>query len=165
MRDIDLKIADRGGVYVVKARGRANFEYAVPLRELVRSLTTFERFCVDLAECSAMDSTFMGVLTMLALKGAKMGRKVEVLGANDALKKLLNDLGVGKLFAFAGVESAPPELLDSLEAAAPDATPLTGAETVKEAHESLVSADSENAERFDNVIKFASEDVDRLKNK
>ena len=40
---------------------------------------------------------------------------------------------------------------------------MTGAETVKEAHESLVSADSENAARFDNVIKFASEDVERLK--
>ena len=165
MRDIDLKIADRGGVYVVKARGRANFEYAVPLRELVRSLATFERFCIDLGECTAMDSTFMGVLTMLALKGAKTGRKVEVLGANDTLRKLLHDLGVGKLFAFGGVEAAPPDLLNSLEFAANDATLLEGAETVKEAHESLVSADAENAARFDSVIKFAAEDVDRLKDK
>jgi len=163
MRDIDLRIASRRDVYLVKARGRANFEYAVPLRELVRSLTNFERFCIDLAECSAMDSTFMGVLTMLALKGSKLGRKVEVLGANEALKKLLHGLGVGKLFAFEEIEAAPRELLDSLEAAAPDATPLKGAETVKEAHESLVSADSGNAERFESVIKYAAEDVDRLK--
>ena len=163
MRDIDLRIANSRDVFLVKARGRANFEYAVPLRELVRSLVSFERFCIDLSECAAMDSTFMGVLTMLALKGAKLGRKVEILGANDTLKKLLHDLGVGKLFAFEGIESAPPELLDSLESAASDATPLKGAETVKEAHESLVDADSENAKRFDNVIKFASEDVERLK--
>ena len=163
MRDIDLRIASSRDVFLAKARGRANFEYAVPLRELVRSLVSFERFCIDLSECSAMDSTFMGVLTMLALKGAKLGRKVEVLGAGDPLKKLLNDLGVGKLFAFAGVETAPPELLDSLKSAASDATPLAGAETVKEAHESLVDADSDNAERFGSVIKFASEDVDRLK--
>ena len=165
MRDIDLRIASSRDVYLVKARGRANFEYAVPLRELVRSLTTFERFCIDLGECTAMDSTFMGVLTMLALKGAKLGRKVEVLGANDALKKLLHDLGVGKLFTFEGVEAAPPDLLTSLESAANDATPLAGAETVKEAHESLVDADADNAARFDSVIKYASEDVDRLKNK
>ena len=81
MRDIDLKIASRNEIYLVKARGRANFEYAVPLRELARSLASFERFCIDLAECTAMDSTFMGVLTMLALKGAKAGKKVEILGA------------------------------------------------------------------------------------
>lgn len=163
MRDIDLRIASCHDVYLVKARGRANFEYAVPLRELARSLTVFERFCIDLAECTAMDSTFMGVLTMLALKGAKSGKKVEILGANDTLKKLLNDLGVGRLFAFAGADAAPPELLGSLEAAAPDATPLKGAETVKEAHESLVSADSDNAARFESVIKFAGDDVERLK--
>ena len=163
MRDIDLKIASRNESYLVKARGRANFEYAVPLRELARSLAAFERFCIDLAECTAMDSTFMGVLTMLALKGAKAGKKVEILGANDTLKKLLNDLGVGRLFAFAGIEAAPPELLGSLEAAAPDATPLKGAETVKEAHESLVTADSDNAARFESVIKFAGDDVARLK--
>ena len=163
MRDIDLKIADRGGVYVVKARGRANFEYAVPLRELVRNLVSFERFCIDLSECTAMDSTFMGVLTMTALKGAKSGKKVEILGAGDPLKKLLHDLGVGRLFDFKGVEEAPPDLLRSLEAASPDATPLHGAETVKEAHESLVAADSENAGRFESVIKFAEDDVRRLK--
>ena len=91
MRDLDLKIADRGGVYVVKARGRANFEYAVPLRELVKNLAGFERFCIDLSECTAMDSTFMGVLTMTALKGAKSGKKVEILGASEVLQKLLRD--------------------------------------------------------------------------
>ena len=165
MRDIDLRIASSRDVFLVKARGRANFEYAVPLRELVRSLAAFERFCVDLGDCTAMDSTFMGVLTMLALKGAKQGRKVEILGANDTLKKLLNGLGVGKLFDFKGVEAAPPDLANSLEAAAPDATPLRGAETVKEAHESLVSADADNAGRFESVIKYAAEDVERLKNK
>ena len=163
MRDIDLRIANRSEVYLVKARGRANFEYAVPLRELVRSLTSFERFCIDLAECTAMDSTFMGVLTMLALKGAKLNCKVEILGADDTLKKLLNDLGVGRLFDFKGVEEAPSDLLPSLEAAENDATRLQGAETVKEAHESLVAADAENAERFENVIKFADADVRRLK--
>ena len=163
MRDIDLKIADRGGVYVVKARGRANFEYAVPLRELVKNLVAFERFCIDLSECTAMDSTFMGVLTMTALKGAKSGKRVEILGASEGLKKLLRDLGVGRLFDFAGVETAPKELLASLTNAQNDPSMLAGAETVKEAHESLVDADSANAERFESVIKYAEADVERLK--
>ena len=163
MRDLDLKIADRGGVYVVKARGRANFEYAVPLRELVKNLAGFERFCIDLSECTAMDSTFMGVLTMTALKGAKCGKKVEILGASDVLQKLLRDLGVGRLFSFAGVETAPEELLASLTDAQGGASMLAGAETVKEAHESLVDADQANAERFESVIKYAEADVERLK--
>ena len=163
MRDIDLRIANRGEVYLVQARGRANFEYAVPLRELAKSLASFERFCIDLSECSAMDSTFMGVLTMLALKGAKAGRKVEILGANDTLRKLLHDLGVERLFAFEPAAAAPAELLHSLKSATPEADLLAGAETVEEAHETLVDADSGNAERFESVIKFAKADVERLK--
>ena len=163
MRDIDLRIANRAELYLVQARGRANFEYAVPLRELVKSLASFERFCIDLSECTAMDSTFMGVLTMLALKGAKLRRKVEILGANDTLKKLLHDLGVARLFDFKATDAAPAELRRSLEAATPSATLLDGAETVKEAHETLVDADSGNAKRFESVIKYAEADVERLK--
>ena len=163
MRDIDLRIANRAELYLVQARGRANFEYAVPLRELVKSLASFERFCIDLSECTAMDSTFMGVLTMTALKGAKCGKKVEILGASDVLQKLLRDLGVGRLFDFAGVETAPVELLASLTNAQKDPSMLAGAETVKEAHESLVDADRANAERFGSVIKYAEADVERLK--
>ena len=163
MRDIDLRIANRDEVYLVKARGRANFEYAVPLRELVKNLVAFERFCIDLSECTAMDSTFMGVLTMTALKGAKSGKRVEILGASEGLKKLLRDLGVGRLFDFAGVETAPKELLASLTNAQNDPSMLAGAETVKEAHESLVDADEANAARFESVIKYAEADVERLK--
>lgn len=163
MRDIDLRIANRAEVYLVQARGRANFEYAVPLRELAKSLVSFGRFCIDLSECTAMDSTFMGVLTMLALKGTKFHSKVELLGAGDQLRKLLHDLGVERLFDFKPTDAAPPELRSTLENAASPSTLLAGAETVKEAHETLVDADSANAERFDSVIKYAEADVERLK--
>ena len=57
------------------------------------------------------------------------------------------------------------ELLASLASAQNDATMLAGAETVKEAHESLVDADSANAARFESVIKYADADVERLKKK
>ncbi|UKI34318.1 MAG: hypothetical protein L6W00_13635 [Lentisphaeria bacterium] len=42
---------------------------------------------------------------------------------------------------------------------------LTTAETVTEAHQTLVEADSSNAARFDQVIEFARQDVERLKNR
>ena len=163
MRNIDLRIANRNEIYLVKACGRANFEYAVPLRELVKGLDSFERFCIDLSECVSMDSTFMGVLTMLALRAAKQHRQVEILGAGETLKKLLHELGVARLFVFRGLEETPREALDSLDSANAGMTMLDGAETVKEAHESLVDADTGNAERFESVIKYAGEDVRRLK--
>ena len=39
----------------------------------------------------------------------------------------------------------------------------TTAETVLEAHQTLVEADAANAAKFETVIQFAQDDVDRLK--
>ena len=100
MKESDLLISHRDGVYFVKVSGRANFEYAVPLRELAMALDQFKCVRLDMTECLAMDSTFMGVLSMIGLKAKKADAKVELANASDFLKKLLRDLGVAKLFDF-----------------------------------------------------------------
>ena len=164
MKESDLLISRHDGVYSVKVTGRANFEYAVPLRELAKSSDTFKCFRIDLGECVAMDSTFMGVLSMIGLKSRRCNATVELLNAGDSLKKLLRDLGVSKLFTF--TEGSDP---DAPQWSASDGNVarndmLTTAETVTEAHQTLVEADSSNAARFDQVIEFARQDVERLKN-
>ena len=65
----DLKIGENENAYIITAVGRANFEYAVPIRELVNSNEGRKEIRVDLKDCTAMDSTFMGVLSMGGLKG------------------------------------------------------------------------------------------------
>ena len=158
MKDQNLTILPDGGGYAVRVRGRANFEYAVPLRDLINRGAEFDRFRIDLGECLAMDSTFMGVLTMIALRGRKSNVRVELLNASETLQKLLRDLGVAKLFDFTtgsvSGEAAP---------AAAAAGALETAETVAEAHETLVAADGANADRFASVIDYARRDVENLK--
>ncbi len=161
MKESDLLISHRDGIYSVKVAGRANFEYAVPLRELAKTLdANFKCIRLDMTECSAMDSTFMGVLSMIGLKARKNGAAVELLNAGDHLRKLLRDLGIFKLFTFpegsaeTNAQWNVPEKNSSL---------LTTAETVTEAHEVLVEADRSNAAKFDQVIEFARKDVERLK--
>ena len=163
MRDIDLRIANRDETYLVQARGRANFEYAVPLRELVKSLASFGRFCIDLSECTAMDSTFMGVLTMLALKSRRDRTEMSLCNANSTLQKLLRDLGVIKLFTF--TEESPSPLPDAAAADAASPELLDTAETVSEAHKTLIGAAPENLDKFRDVVAFADADVERLKKK
>ena len=164
MKESDLLISHHDGVYSVKVAGRANFEYAVPLRELAKSSNEFRCFRIDLGDCVAMDSTFMGVLSMIGLKSRRCNAAVELLNANDTLKKLLRDLGVSKLFTI--TEGTDPDA-PQWSAANGNASlndMLTTAETVTEAHQTLVEADSSNAARFDQVIEFARQDVERLKN-
>ena len=54
----DLKIGENDSAFVITAVGRANFEYAVPIRELVNSNEGKKSIRLDLKECTAMDSTF-----------------------------------------------------------------------------------------------------------
>ena len=158
----DLKIGETADAFVITAVGRANFEYAVPIRELVNSNEGRKTIRVDLKECTAMDSTFMGVLSMLALKLRKRGDRVMLVGASSTLLKLLRDLGVAKLFNCVDESDSNGGVRIADGNSAP-ASLLTTAETVAEAHKALVSADESNAEKFKAVIDFADQDVARLK--
>ena len=163
MKNEDLQISAFEGGYAVKVTGRANFDYAVPLRELAGQLAPDNWLQIDLENCETMDSTFMGVLTMLALKMRKSGQKVMILGAGDHLVKLLRDLGVAKLFNFVS-EKVSNGANGSTITAGGRADMLTTAQTVAEAHRALVGADSANEEKFKHVIEFADQDIERLKN-
>lgn len=160
MKAEDLVIASCNNCYLVTVKGRANFEYAVPVRELVKDLEFFDRFAFDLAECITMDSTFMGVLTMLALRGVRKQNPVQLWNASTEVQKLLADLGVAKIFAF---KEGTPDSIGGGSAVCRTADRLDMAETVAEAHRTLVEAEPANAAVFENVIKFADEDVKKLR--
>jgi len=162
MKESDLLISHRGSIYFVKVSGRANFEYAVPLRELAMTLDKFKCVHLDMTECLAMDSTFMGVLSMIGLKAKKAEAKVELANASDFLKKLLRDLGVAQLFEFVTGETDAADTA-AYDSAAQEADLLTAAETVTEAHQKLVEANESNAAKFDQVIAFSKQDVERLR--
>ena len=159
MNSEDLKIGETSDAFVITAVGRANFEYAVPVRALVHSNEGKKTIRVDLEKCLAMDSTFMGVLSMAGLNASDNGSTVEIYNASDALKKSLYDLGVDELFIYK--EGSPGLAVQRPASGTSDM--LTKAETVVEAHQKLVEAAEDNAERFGDVINYAEQDVERLK--
>ena len=163
MNDSDLEISSNAGKYRVIVRGRANFEYAVPLRNIAKTTGVIEGIAFDLGNCAAMDSSFMGVLSMLALRMIREKKgAVELYNAKENLQKLLQELGILKLFAlkegslqggeFSGSENGKATLLDT-------------AYTVSEAHKALVEADSANSKKFGTVIEYADADIERLTDK
>ena len=166
MKAEDLKITAMDKGYLVEVSGRANFDYAVPLRELAEKLVPGNWIQFDMEYCETMDSTFMGVLTMLALKLRKSGSpQIMLINASAQLNKLLRDLGVAKLFKFVSGEDSGVAGKSSGNAVelASGKTMLDTAQTVVDAHKTLVEADSSNAEKFNQVIEFAEQDVQRLK--
>jgi len=164
MNPTDIIIENRGGSYRVAVSGRANFDYAVPLREAVNRAEESDTFVFDLTKCVTMDSTFMGVLTMLALKSYRKENKVELWGCGAEVVKLLKELGIARLFLFR--EGTPPPLEGAENAPGAASAPrdrVVLAETVAEAHRKLVEAEPANAPVFESVIRYADEDAARLK--
>ena len=163
MRTEDLQITAMDNGYLVKVAGRANFDYAVPLRELADKLSPGCWLQFDMEYCETMDSTFMGVLTMLALKIRKSGSQIMLIHASAQLNKLLRDLGVAKLFKFVSGDDSVPAETGTRISFNRSSSLLSTTQTVVDAHKTLVEADSSNAEKFDKVIEFAEQDVQRLK--
>lgn len=162
MKRADLLIAHNKGVYNIKVEGRANFEYGLPLRNFAKNLEgKFEKVCIDLTSCTGMDSTFMGVLAMIGLKARKVGGIVEIINADANNRHLLIGLGLEKLFVFierqAGPENADWQQSES------DKDRLTTAETVVEAHQTLMDVDQNNIPKFEKVVEFAQDDLDKIK--
>ena len=158
-------ISGRGERYAVKVTGRATFECVAPLRALAKELDTadFKRVDVDLADCQGMDSTYMGVLAMMALRAKKINAVITIYNANDLCKNQLYGLGLKKLFQFTEgtVEMGEP----SAAAANAPVDQITHATTVLEAHKTLMDVDQDNVEKFEKVVDFVQKDLDKLNEK
>lgn len=163
MNNANVMISEEGDAYIIQVSGRANFDYAVPLRELSRNLSpNFRRIIFEMSACTAVDSTFMGVMTMLALTARKQGKVAGVRNVTPQVFGLLKGLGVDKLFVFE--ETAAPAGGSGAVSVEANTEALPRARAVVEAHKTLVDVDPGNAAKFEKVIEFAEKDLKKLEN-
>ena len=149
----------------IRIAGRANFTLGVELKMLLSELQAHQcaYFVLELSECVLMDSTILGILTGFGLKqqqrlGVDQPTTVELRNANERVAELIENLGVMSLFKLTQGPLCPPEKLKTLTR---DSTQPTREETTRtclEAHETLVAANPENADRFKDVTRFLAED-------
>ena len=165
MKKADLLIAHNKGAYTIMVEGRANFDYGLPLRNFAKNLdNNFTQIAIDLRSCLGMDSTFMGIMAMIGLKAKKRNVQVVILNANESNRYLLEGLGLDKLFKFADKETC--DICN--EKIIPDSksgSTLDTAKAVVDAHKTLMDVDEKNIPKFEKVVEFAQEDVNKLKKK
>ena len=162
MQKAELLITQSDEVYTIKVNGRANFECGVPLREFAKKITAATRgIIIDLQECVGMDSTFMGILSMIGLKTRNNGLTVEITNAGTFNRNLLKGLGVEKLFKFTETTPAEPANWARANTGQPDR--IGTAETVVDAHKTLINIDLDNLPKFEKVVEYAEEDLERLR--
>ncbi len=159
MKQAKVLIARNNGEYHIKVEGRANFECSPPLRNFAHGLECQDckGIFIDLSECAGMDSTFMGILAMMGLKAKKCGYTVSIVNADANMKNLLNGLGLQKIFNY--TEISEVELTQKWEDTGKSTDKTEKAETVLEAHETLMKVDKENIPKFKTVVDFVRKDL------
>ena len=148
----------------IKVKGRANFECSPPLRAVSANLDNnrISGLYVDLSVCSGMDSTFMGILAMIALKVKQLGITADIINAGENNIRLLTGLGLQKLFNFS--EAVPGKNFNWDEKKSENSR-IETAHTVLDAHQTLIDVDKENEKRFKNVVDFVKKDIEKEEKK
>ena len=144
---------------LVRIEGRASFVNSGSLKdfiaELVRQGKT--RFVLDFQHCASMDSTFLGVLAGAAMQLRKLTPPggLTLVRVGERNLELIRNLGLHRL---ATVDAGEFKLsFDGGQATAltdEKKSEIESAKLVLEAHENLVTADSANAAKFQDVLSF-----------
>jgi anti-anti-sigma factor len=161
---------------LIRVVGHGSHRNSQPLRtaaiEMIES--GYARFTVDLAECSAMDSTFLGVLAGIGFRLREPGREgsLRLVNVGPRNRQTLETLGLDRLLTIddgdeAAVEHDRPARteLHLLAGSNPVVAERTDrdelAALMLEAHEDLGRADPRNVERFEGVTRLLRERASR----
>lgn len=151
---IDVRVTNQEAL--IRARGRMTFVEAHPLRKFCMRMMEqgATRYILNAERCTSMDSTFIGVLAMVSLKGKMRSVRVEICGADDQVKGQILGLGLKRIFLFhdrCDRPAASGTVLDE-QGERDDVR-----ETMLGAHETLAEVDAENEERFKDVLTYLRE--------
>lgn len=160
------------GVVWLTVEGRGCFQNSPDLRAAVKSGIEegANRMVVDLVRCSGMDSTFMGMLSCVAVKLEDAGGCLHVVNAGGKNGELLRGLGLDEVFTVEdgtelvenGACGCPPV---APEQVALEAVPKTACtkqdqrDICLEAHEALANLQESNEEKFREVITLMRKDA------
>ena len=147
----------------IVVEGRATFECSPPLKNFADSVVhgALRKVSVDLKNCAWMDSTFMGTLATLGLRARQAKIDIELENVGEQNGKLLRELGIVKLFVIKGGPAPGAQQAGKWEMFADKVGRKEMAETVLEAHETLMKVDEKNIPKFKTVVDFAKKDLEK----
>ena len=104
----------------------------------------------------------MGILAMLGLRSKKIDAVMTIFNAGELNKSLLFGLGLKKLFNFSEGEVPFGAQTGAADGAADK---IVNAQTVLDAHKTLMDVDEENVKKFEKVVDYVQKDLDKLNDK
>lgn len=153
-------VSHTGGPIVLRIQGKANYLNCAPVGHFFDRMIEegFREFYVDFAECSGMDSTFLGLLASAALqlKEADERGRLVLVRLNERNLELVQNVGLHNLMI---IEDTEPGV--NIGASQPltedpgkEKVVAANSKLVLKAHEALVEIDESNKKQFQDVISF-----------
>ena len=163
--DSSIQVGVCGPSVWVKVEGKGSFLNSDDLKEFAREMLDqgYREFVVNLADCTMMDSTFMGTMARLALRLRQLGHgHLHIVHCGSRNQQLLSGLGLDRLFDIDASGDSPPNcgpLEQRLVAQSREERKKTQTETMLQAHEALCEAAPENMLRYKDVLDFLRQEL------
>jgi anti-anti-sigma regulatory factor len=144
----------------VKINGKANYLNCNSFREFIETIISngSRQIFIDFEACKGMDSTFLGILAGTALELRKLSPAGDLVVGNlsDRNYELICNLGLQNLLTISKEETTTSKHLDPLQN-----QEVSDAKSILEAHENLTEADKDNIPKFQDVIAFLRNQVEK----
>ncbi len=148
-------------IFVVKTRGTFQLAPLIKSYFMNRLQNGVKDFEIDMSDCAAMDSTFLGTLAGLSYSIKKAGGGTIIIRqANERNTESLKNLGIDRLFTLSG-DTGDYTGLDFHPLSVESVSKLETMKQSLEAHETLIKADSGNAEKFKDVVDMLKKDLSK----
>ena len=166
-----ILVAIHDGAAYVHVKGRGSFKVSTGLKQF--GIAAIDEGCreivLNMAECTGMDSTFMGVLAGLASRlKQRDGGQIYIINLAARARQLLATLGLDQVVEAHMADATPDRFQWFLPADHRVKEILSGddagsvrADMVYQAHQNLASLSSENQLMFKDVLSFLREDLRR----
>ena len=157
------QVCTHTGYAFVKVTGRASYLNCDPFRRFLRGMMEegHRNYVLDFADCSGLDSTFLGILVGVALAVRSEGEEgsMTLLSLGERNLETVENLGIHR------IAHVRPKLemtdLDQLEAVGSGSDDeAISAREVCEAHKRLMELNESNARKFHDVVSFLEQRMD-----
>jgi anti-sigma B factor antagonist len=152
-----ILVSNTDRVVWIRVEGNGSSTNSAALKEFAKEMIQrgVREFIVDLCDCPAMDSTFMGTLAGISLSLRELGAgSLSVINLHQRNAQSLYILGLDKLF---NVRVSAIKKDGQALPASPDTDRVASAQTMLEAHEALIMTAPENLPKFRDVVRYLEE--------
>ena len=142
------------GIHGLKYVGDIRYTIGASLDKFIKTLFDGPRpegFLVDLRETESIDSTNLGLLARIAKLMKQRGApRVTLVSSKEDINRLLFSIGFDEVFDI--VDETGHVMTDSQELGLQEDTGAEMAQTILDAHRTLMSINEDNKARFQDVI-------------